>query len=86
MKRDFDKVDNVIKKVVKCMKPDVDGKVEYVIPMDGKEKHIWPPYLYGAYISDRINEIKESYSSSTMNVAISVCFFNYFFLFIIDPF
>lgn len=68
------------------MKPDVDGKVEYVIPMDGKEKHIWPPYLYGAYISDRINEIKESYSSSTMNVAISVCFFNYFFLFIIDPF
>lgn len=61
-----------VKKVVKCMKADENGNVEFVLQIDGEEKHFWPSQLAGAYIADRIEDVKNAKNTDNLNVVISV--------------
>lgn len=61
-----------ILKIVKCMKSDENGKVEFVLNINGEEKHFWPSQLAGSYIADRIEDIKTERKTSDLSLVISV--------------
>lgn len=63
-----------IKKIVKSMKEDKNGDVEFVLTIDNDEKHFWPSHLSGVYLADRIEDIR-SFSEdheAKLNTVISV--------------
>lgn len=63
-----------IKKIVKSMKEDKDGNVEFVLTIDNDEKHFWPSHLSGIYLADRIEDIRSLNKDheANVNVVISV--------------
>lgn len=65
-------VSDRILKIVKCMKSDENGKVEFVLSINGEEKRFWPSQLAGSYIADRIEDIKAERKTNDLSLVISV--------------
>ena len=75
IRKPYDEVSDDIKRIVKSIRSDKDGNVEYVLHLDQEEKHFWPSHLAGIYLADRIQDIM-SYSQDDnkedYNIVISV--------------
>ena len=74
IKRPFEEISQYIKDIVTCMKEDEHGEVQYEIPIAGEVTKYPPFHMAGAYIADRIADIKKDRNSDKVCVVISVGF------------
>lgn len=63
IKRPFQDISDYVKSIVTCMQEDENGEVQYVISIAGKETKYPPFHMAGAYIADRIADIKKDRNS-----------------------
>ena len=74
IKRPFKDISDYIKGIVTCMREDEHGEAQYVIPIAGEDTKYPPFHMAGAYIADRIADIKKDRNSDKVCVVVSVPF------------
>lgn len=72
IKRRYSEVNEDIRVGIPSMREDGNGNVEYVITVEGEEKHFTPFHLAGTVIADRVEDIKRNRKTETLNLVLSV--------------